>query len=260
MKRKGMTRSTRELLKRWGVSICDRPDYWDGRNRTMMIIIDETVDDDAVIFENGVTYRMNSESVDSFIDEFLNQMCEKLVVALIDAINAYAKWNICQIRTQVGSKWLKDAWNRVKFFLGMYGLNPGEKYFSYLDWKQCCKYFGSERNFRQLIRDAVAYNSDELCSKCITCANCHCDKDGVRYCDAVMVPVDEFGERVKTLRRITEDQPISNLLEDIIPTFSQREECSHYVKNDTTFIDAIIVLRNKWLRDEQGGTTDGDSV
>jgi len=125
-----------------------------------------------------------------------------------------------------------------------------------LDWMNCCAHFGSERNFKQLICDAIAFQADELFSMCLICKHCACRKDGKRFCREVWVPVDENGTAVKTLRRMNGDQPISNLLEDIIPTFSSRESCACFEQNDTKFIDALMRFRDTW----QGGNHHGSAI
>jgi hypothetical protein len=189
---------------------------------------------------------MSSDAVDRCIDEWMYNVSDKFIEAIVQAINAYAKWNRVIIKREPGSVWLRKAIERVAFLLDMFHIDIQKA--TLLDWKQCCARFGGERNFRQLITDAIGFKGDELFSMCLICKNCACGRDGKRFCREVWVPVDESGTTVKTLRRMTEDQPISNLLEDIIPTFSSRETCPMFEKNNTTVIDAIIRFRDLWQK------------
>lgn len=247
-----LRKSSQEILKRWGINIVHRPDFWDGKNRCVTVVIDESLDDDTILFEDGITYRMSSDAVDRCIDEILYNISDKFIIAIVQAINAYAKWYQVLIRKELGSVWLRKALERVAFLLDMYKVNI--KHATMLDWKKCCAHFGSERNFKQLICDAIAYQADELFSMCLICKHCACGRDGKRYCKEVWVPVDEDGTAVKTLRRMNGDQPISNLLEDIIPTFTSRESCDVFERNDTKFIDALTRFRDTWQRRNQDGS------
>lgn len=230
-----------EMLKKWGVQIIKRPDYYDGRNRCVTVIIDETVPADTVVFENGITFRMSTVALDDVVDNISVALSSDFVKAFVDAVNAYAKWNVVLIRKVPGTKWLKDAIDRIDFMLEMYKVDM--KHFSHLDWMRCCAHFGGADAFRQLVTDAIAYKSDELFSLCMICKNCKCEH-GRRTCKKVYVPVDEDGEGIQSLRRMDDDQPISNSISDILPTFQQREQCAHFVKNQTKFIDAVTRLRD----------------
>lgn len=245
MRDRKLQKSTIEILRKWGIKIVHRPDYWDRRNRQIVVIIDESIDEETIIFEDGISYRMSSAALDKCLDTLTDNINDRFITCVVDAINAYAKWYCVVIKREPGSQWLKKALDRIDCALNMYGIDMMS--FSYLDWCWCTAHFGSEMNFRQIITDAIAFQSDEMFSKCMICKNCRCDKAGIRHCREVWVPVDENGNGIKTLRRINEDQPISNRLEDIIPTFAQRETCSLFEKNDTRLIDHVIRFRNKNL-------------
>jgi hypothetical protein len=244
MKFQKPNRHTQELLKRWGVPVILRPDYWDGRNRSITIIVDETVPFGDVIFEDGITYRMNTDTLDDNVSKLSENVYDDFIIAFVYGVNAYAKWNQVIIRKEDdGLKWLKDAISRIECVFDMYKLDI--KHFGALDWKKCCVHFGGEHNLNQIIADAIAYRSEELFSLCMICKNCKCEADGRRYCTRVYVPTDEYAESVITLRRITDDQPLSNDIIDIIPTFKNREQCSCFEKNETRFIDQMIKFRDK---------------
>lgn len=251
-----MRRSTLEILRKWGIEVVPRPDIFKNRNRQVTIVVDESIPEDTIIFEDGITYRMSTTAIDQCVDTLIEHIDGRFIRCFVDAVNSYALWNRILIKKESGTEWLKNAIERVEFMLDMYNLDIHS--FSKLDWFWCIAHFGGERNFTQLISDVIAYRTDELFSKCMICANCRCNRYGKRECKEVLVPVDETGTHVKTLRRLDDDQPISNLLEDILPTFAQREECPKFEENETTVIDAIIRFRDIWTK--KRGDNDGPVV
>lgn len=240
MKERKVDWFTSRKLAAWGISVIPRPDYWDDRNRKMTIVIDESLDDDTLVIEDGITFRMSVFAADEFVATLAANVCDQFMELFVASINSYSKWNMVLIKKASGTSFLEQALDRIQFVLDTY--HVGIKRFTELDYMKCVRHFGGERNFRQLIRDAVCYNISDQLTMCLICKNCRCKRNGERVCRKVYVPVEE-GSGVRTLR-ITADYPISNKLTDIIPTFEQREECGCFEPNGTALIDWAVRFRN----------------
>lgn len=234
----------KQKLAAWGISVIPRPDYWDNRNRRMTLIIDESIADDTIIVEDGISFRMSVTATENLIEQMVDQICDDFMELFVSAVNAYAKWNMILIKKASGISFLKQAVERIQFVLDIY--HVGIKQFQQLDYWKCVRHFGGERNFRQIVFDAVCYNRELIeemtPQKCLICKHCKCLRSGERICRKVFVPVEE-GRGVRTLR-IVSDVPISNKLADILPTFEQREECSCFEQNGTKIIDWAVRFRN----------------
>lgn len=231
---------TAKKLSMWGISVIPRPDYFDDRNRKMTIVIDESLDDDTMVIEDGITFRMSVWAADEFVATLSENVCDKFMELFVAAINSYSRWNKVLIKKASGSSFLEQALERIQFVLDIYQV--GIKRFTELDYWKCVQHFGGERNFRQIVCDAINYNLADEMTMCLICKNCRCKRNGERTCRKVFVPVDE-GNGVRTLR-VSADYPISNKLKDIIPTFKQREECGCFEPNGTAVIDWAVRFRN----------------
>lgn len=231
---------TSQKLAAWGISVIPRPDYFDDRNRKMTIVIDESLDDDTMVIEDGITFRMSVWAADEFVTTLSTNICDKFMELFVAAINSYSKWNKVLIKKASGSSFLEQALERIQFVLDIY--HVGIKRFTELDYLKCVRHFGGERNFRQIVCDAINYNLADEMTMCLICKNCRCKRNGERTCRKVFVPVDEC-HGVRTLR-VSADYPISNKLKDIIPTFEQREECGCFEPNGTAIIDWAVRFRN----------------
>lgn len=233
----------RNTLAQWGVSVIPRPDYFDNRNRKVTVVIDESIDDDAVIIEDGITFRMSVTATERVVNKLSDEVCTNFMELFITAINAYAKWNMVLIKKASGLSFLTQAIGRIQFVLDIY--HVGISRFQNMDYLKCVRHFGGDRNFRQIVFDAVCYRHSltEEMTMCLICKNCRCKKNGERVCKKVFVPVEEGGS--KLLRLMDDDErPLSNKLKDIIPTFDQREECSAFEANGTKLIDWAVSFRN----------------
>ena len=234
----------RNQLANWGVTVIPRPDYWDNRNRTVTVVIDESLPDEEIIFENPVTIRLNTGTLEDRVETLSANVSNKWMELFITAINFHSRVYIVKLRELTGTQateWIEAAINRINYMIDVYQV--GIKRFTDLDFAKCIKHFGGERNFRWLIIDAVGRNPELVAqmTRCLICKNCRCKKNGERKCRRVFVPVEENG--VRTLRMVT-DMPISDRLSDIIPTFESREECPQFEPNDTGFIDWVVRFRN----------------
>jgi len=234
---------TRSLLRRWGVSLIERPDIWDGRNRTATIIIDESVGDN-LILENAFTFRMTSKQCEEIAADLSARICDKFMKAFIYALNQTSRKQKVLIERVSALQWLNDAIKRIEFVLETYHVKINR--FQDADYWKCVAHFGGERNFRQLLVDAVSRNeriANEF-TMCLVCKNCRCKRTGERVCKRIYVEVDDPKKGIKTLRHIDEDFPISNRLEDILLTFEQREDCGCFAPNNTDFVDWAVRFRN----------------
>lgn len=232
-----MKRLTKKMLNNWGVQIVERPDIFDDRNRCVTVVIDERYDDE-VVFLDPLTISMSSDMLDDVVLTLADNIYDGFMSTFITAINAYGKWMKVILKEQSGLTWWKAAVGRVEFVLDAYGIHL--KHCSKLDYMRMVETFGYN-GFRQLVIDAVCYNIPEL-ARCFFCKNCHTSNKGERKCMRCYTPVEE-GRGVKTLR-MQADTPISNRIEDLLPTFESREECSMFERRHTAVIDWAVRFRN----------------
>ena len=102
MKEKKMNWFTSQKLAAWGISVIPRPDYWDNKNRKMTIVIDESLDDDTMVIEDGITFRMSVWAADEFVATLCENICDKFMETFVSAINSYSKWHIVLIKKASG--------------------------------------------------------------------------------------------------------------------------------------------------------------
>ena len=243
MKRKLLPGYIQNILRSWGVGIIERPDIYDGRNRNMVVIIDESVGDN-LILENAFTFRMTSHQCEEIVFDLSEKICDKFMRAFVHAVNETVRWQKVLIERVSAVAWLKDAIRRIEFVFETYHISI--KRFDEVDYWKCVMHFGGERNFRQLLVDAVSRDkkiSDEF-TMCLVCKNCRCKKNGERVCRKIYVEVEDPKDGIRTLRHIDLDIPISNKLKHILPTFEQREECGCFTPNNTEAIDWACRFRD----------------
>ena len=225
----------RKKLHDWGVQIVNRPDIFDDRNRWVTVVLNEKID--GVCFKDALTLTMSADTLNDLVYIMSCNICDDFMKDFIYAINMYGKWMKPIMKKQCGSKWWREALERIEYVLKIYEIDI--KRFDQLDYNKCVAHFGSKRAFRQVIIDAVCYRFNDM-PQCLICKHCKCKRDGSRVCSQVFVPVTE-GRGVKTLRIIADHQ-ISNRVEDIAPI--TKNTCKRFETNHTEIIDWAVRFRN----------------
>lgn len=228
-------------LKLWGISIVERPDIFDNRNRNLVVIIDESVGD-AVIFEDVLTLRMTVRTLEECVCTLSDAVSDDWLCAFFGAINSYGQTYRVLLKKMSGPKWWKAAVERIEFALEAYRIDI--KRLDQFAYAKCELLLGGRNGVYQFIQDCVCFEMDEM-PICFVCKNCKTMRNGNRICKRCYVPVSEE-TAVTSLLRLTTDYPISNRILDLVKTMPLNE-CSAFEPRE----DSIAVKTINWFIGKQ---------
>lgn len=229
-----------EDLRKMGVQLIDRPDYFTGKNRTLTVIIDERIEYETVIFEDALSVFMSTRTLYRILDVLRRHIYKKFIPDFMYAVNKFTRMQQMAVKPH-GKYFWEVAVNQISESLQRLGITLNN--FGYLEYKKCCKTFGGSKGFREFMYDSINQDLDGTIPRCLYCDYCKTDRFGNRRCSKVAVIVDKPKHHSALMHIITLEKNASNYIDDIL-LYLEGKNCNEFLPRDTSFINRCIRVKN----------------
>lgn len=235
------TELLRDDLRKFGVNLIERPDYFTGKNRTITVVIDERIEYDTVIFEDALTVFMSTQTVYHILDVMRDKMYHKFIKDFMHAVNQFTKTWQLTIKPH-GKYFWEVAINQVYESLLKIGIELNN--FGMMEYLKCCRMFGGAKGFRDFIYRSLNQYAGGNIPKCVYCDYCRIDRNGNRRCSRVAVIVEHPKHHSRFMHILTLEKNASNYVDDIMDDLNGRD-CTEFCPRNTKFMDRCVRTKNK---------------
>lgn len=217
-------------LNKMGVVVYNRPDIYDGENKSIAIIIDER--EDYIKMKDAITFIASTECIEAFIDIIFEDYSEGFITDIIKGINEYLYDHSRVIK---GNKFSpKEWWEAVIPMIALafdrYGIDLSEC--DHTEYIVAKKRLGGRKGIVTAVKNAL---ENQCASRCAMCEHCRININGEYYCKRIIVESDRTNGSILA-RMLTGNKFASNLCSDIV---GPNDDCECFSSRDKSLMKKL---------------------